>query len=469
MPTSIVAWRLIQLGYVLCAAIVATLCCRDLHRLAYPDHRVAYPTTWYVFTFLVMCLVATAPTINPFAHNLHADALALFVSIVSFWSILRYLGSPNRSHLLMMAICPAVGYLTKQFLVSWSVVMFVFLLLRNPKDLKSLAVFAIATAVSILGAVGLCYWLWGDPFLFWTFAVMGGARKEIGLSPGGNYISLTRSLEHLARAWLEIAIGIVGGWLILRERNMRKLGPLWIAWLVLIATEAFSSGAGWGVLYHFGPGVLIGMVWFYTALARLWRSTMTSADVEFPRLVALARPLGVVAIVLSLFATLHVLPTSDRYEARYWQRQPSPDVYRYISDIEREFDGFAADKVLLDIGNWIYLRHSYLAKDRAVSLADQPLTGSYENFNVFLERIRRHVYEKILVHDLHSPFFLYDWDGWPRSSGVRQALKEYYTEVRTIPAPKGDNLLPPMIMHTGPVSVLVPKPDTDSAPTRGRS
>jgi hypothetical protein len=257
---------------------------------------------------------------------------------------------------------------------------------------------------------------------------------------------------------LEILPGIIGGWLILRDRNIRNLGALWFGWLMLIATEVFSSGAGWGVLYHFGPGVLIGTVWLCAAFWRLWPSTVTSTEAEFPRLIGLARPLAAAAAVFTVFAVLHVLPTSDRSEARYWQRYPSADVYRYISDIEREFDGFRIERVLLDVGNWIYLRHSYLAKDRAVSLADQAPSGIYRNFAPLLEHIRSRSYDKILMRDLHSPFFLYDWDGWPKSSGVRKALMEYYTEVRTIPAPNGDNLLPPIIMHTGPVSVLVPKP-----------
>jgi hypothetical protein len=357
-----------------------------------------------------------------------------------------------------MAICPAVGYLAKQFLVSWSVVMFVCLFLWNPKDLKTLIIFTIVTATSILAAIVLCYWLWGDPFLFWTFEVMGGTRKAIGLSPAGQYISLTRSVEHLVRAWLEIAIGIVGGWVILRERNNRKLGSLWVGWLILVATEAFSSGAGWGVLYHFGPGVVIGAVWIFAAFASLWPSTVASTDLDCPRIVVWTRPVAALAAVFTIFAVLHVLPTADQYEARYWQRRPSPDVYRYISDIEREFDGLPTDKVLLDIGNWIYLRHSFLAKDRAISLGDQPPGGIYQNFEGFLERIRTKTYDKILVRNLHSPFFYYDWDGWPRSSGVRRALLEHYTEMRIIPAPAGDNLLPPIIMHTGPISVLVPKP-----------
>ena len=461
-PTSIPVWRMIQLAFVLCAALLATICCRTLNQLAYPNQQIMFPRTFDVFTFLTMFLAATAPRTGVYVHALHADALALFVSMLSFWTMLLYLRSPGWGRIILMAVCPAVGYLTKQFLISWAAVMFVFLLLNDPRGIKRLALFLVAATVFLSIAVGVCYLLWGHNFIFWTFEVMGGDRTRIVVWPGGYNISLVRSVDHLLRAWLEISLGIIGGWLILRDRNIRKLGPLWVGWIVLVSSEAFSSGAARHVLYHFGPGVLIGSVWMCAAIARLWTPTATSAHAEFPRLVTWARPLAAAAAVLTMFAILRVLPTLDRFEARYLQRHPSPDVYRYISEIEREFDGFPIEKVLLDVGNWIYLRHSFLAKDRAVSLADQPPGGRYENFNGLLERIHAQAYDKILVRDFHSSVFLYDWDFWPRSSGVRKALLERYTEVRTIPAPNGDNLLPPIIMHTGPVSVFIPKRDSDS-------
>jgi hypothetical protein len=61
------------------------------------------------------------------------------------------------------------------------------------------------------------------------------------------------------------------------------------------------------------------------------------------------------------------------------------------------------------------------------------------------------------MHDFHSPFFLYDFALWERSTGVKKALLEHYTEVRVIPEAQGDNRRQPIIMHTGPVSVFVPK------------
>jgi hypothetical protein len=95
-----------------------------------------------------------------------------------------------------------------------------------------------------------------------------------------------------------------------------------------------------------------------------------------------------------------------------------------------------------------------------VSLADQPVAGIYENFEPLLRRIRGREYEKILLHDFHDRFFLYDWPYWLRSSGVRQALNDNYDEVRVIPDMGPEAALPPAIQFRGPVSVLVPKNGT---------
>ena len=460
-PTSIAAWRLIQLGFVSCAALLATSCCRKLYRLAFPQHRTAFSKTWLCFTFLAMLLAGTAPRTNSFVYTLHADALALLVSVFSFWTLLLYMEAPGWRRVLLMAVCPALGYLTKQLLIVWSIVMFLFLILNDHRRWERVALFAGAAGAFIVIAVGVCYLLWGDAFIFWTFTVMGGDRKRVNFSIDAHGLSLLRSLEHTLRAWLDIAVGIVGGWLILHGANIRRLGPLWIAWLVLIAGEAFSSGAGWGVLYHFGPGVLIGSIWLFAALPMVWPRIESHVDGSV-LLSSSAQSLAMMTGVLTVFMMLHVVPTAEG-EGRSWQRPGGlADVYRYIADIEREFDGLPADKVLLDVGNWIYLRHSVLAKDRAISLADQPAGGIYANTNVMVSRIQSNTYEKILVRDFHSPYFLYDWPTvgvghWERPSGIRKALLENYEEVRVIPAPTGASELQQQIAHIGPVSVLVPK------------
>lgn len=459
LPNSIVAWRLIQLGYVVCAVLIAAMCTRTLRDLADPEHKIEHSKTWLAFTFLTLFLVATSPQVNRFVSSLHVDALALLVSMISFWTMLRYLKAPSRLGVVLMAVCPALGYLTKQFLISWAVVMFVFLLLHNHRDLKRIALFCVVAAMCFSFAIGGCYLLWGDPYIFWTFKVMG-ARKQIGLLPGVRTISVMRMLDNVLTVWPEIAIGIIGCILVLRHRqqNIRRLGPLAVAWFVLVLSEVFSSGAGWETTYHLGPAVLIGAAWLLAVLPLYWPRKEDAANgMEFRRLVYWTRTALAMAGVMTLMIALRVVPTGDPDSARYWRKSRlSPDLNRYLADIESEFKEIPPDKVLLDIGNWVYLPQSVLQKDRAVPLGDQPPSGHYENMDVFVSHIQQHTYKKILVHDLHSPFFIYDWQNWPRSSGVRQALAENYQEVRTIAPPEGRDLLPASV-YAGPVSVLIPR------------
>jgi len=459
-PTSIVAWRVIQFGFIIAAVLVAVSSCYLLSRIIHPEARTPYLRTWLILTFFILFLAATAPRVNKFVHCLHADALALLVSMVSFWTMLYYLRSPSAKRIMLMALCPALGFLTKQFLISWGAVMFIFLCLQSPVRFRRIALFATAACVFLGAAVGLCYLVWGDNFIFWAFKVMGGERKRIVFSAAGFNISLLRSFEHLVRAWMELSLGLLGGWLMVRadKKNVRVFGPLWVSWIVLVGFEATSSGSGWGVLYHFGPAVVIAAIWL---CAGLWRYWPYAGEQEEQGLLFFlfykAKPFLAVAVLVSVFAALRVLPTMDPNEARYLHRKPSPDVYRYISDIEREFENLPVEKVLLDIGNWIYLRHGYLARDRAVSIADQPLAGIYDNLDIIVDRIRNRVYDKILVRDYHTEFFLYDYGIWPRPSGVKETLRKYYHEIRIIPQVAGTPLIPPLIMNSGPVSVFVPR------------
>src|SRR5262249_1700220 len=86
-PDSIIAWRVIQLGFIFCSALIATSCARKLSDLAFPDIRTPFPRTWSAFSFLALFLAATAPDTNKFAHCLHTDSLALLVSVGGFWTM----------------------------------------------------------------------------------------------------------------------------------------------------------------------------------------------------------------------------------------------------------------------------------------------------------------------------------------------------------------------------------------------
>jgi len=156
--------------------------------------------------------------------------------------------------------------------------------------------------------------------------------------------------------------------------------------------------------------------------------------------------------------TWRVVPTGDRNDPRYIHALGSADdLGRYVGEIESEFGGLTSDKVLMDVGSWVYLRDDVLQKDRAVSLGDQPLANIYENFDITVERVRNKTYSKILVHDFNSPFFLYDWGTWTKPSGFRKTLLENYMEVRTIAPAQGHIVNAAPYMYVGPVSVFVPR------------
>lgn len=458
LTKSIAALRLIQLGYTTCAALVAAICARKLFRLAFPECEIRYAKTWAVFTFLAMFLAATAPESNKFVFSLHVDALALLVSIAGFWAMLRYAANESLKNLLVMSVFPALGFLTKQFLISWAAVMFLFLLLHHPKNFRRLALFALVSTGLIAVAYAACYLLWGDNYIFWAFDLMGGERKKIVFSPDSFSISLARGFDHLARVWLEVFVGIIGGWQLVRENSFRRVAPFIAAWLALIAGETVSSGAGWDVLYHFGPGVLIGAVLMFAALPKLWQEQIERRTGSFSLVRQAAGAFVMTATVIGIFGAWHVLPTGGKTEARYVRAfQPAPDVNRYIAEIEREFNGMPVDKVLLGAGSWIYLRHDVLQKDRAISLNDQPMSGIYENFAATNKRIRRKTYQKILVQDFDSPLFLYDWSFWKKPSGFKQALLENYARTKIIEPPQGSPWIASQIRLAGPVSVFVPR------------
>ncbi len=455
LPMDIAVWRMIQLGFTVCAAWIATVCFRRLYGLVYMDAPLPFRKTFLVFTFLGLTLAATAPRTNPFAYCLHCDALALLVSVMTFWTMLFFLKRPNVPRTFLLSVGVVAGYLTKQVLVSWFAVILVFLILHESRNIRRLMIFA-ATAVILVGAaVGVCYSLWGQNFIFWTFEVTGGTRRNIGFWGPGYYLSIPRAMDHLIRAWPDISLGLGGGFLILRGRDIRRLWALWVAWIVLILFEALSSSVGWGNLYHFGPGVLIGAVWLFVGIPQFWNTPDQASEPE-TSLLPLARPCFAAAGIFTMFIGLSVVPSADQNAARTWKGGISPDMSRYVAEIEKEFEGIPSDRILLDVGNWIYLRHSFLARDRAVSLADQPCGKIYKNFDGVIGRIRNQVYDKILVRNFHSPFFLYDWGSWPKPTGVRAALLGSYREERVIPAVIGT--APPSILdlHVGPVSVLVP-------------
>ena len=450
---SVVALRLIQLGFVLLAALIATSCSRKLFQISFPNVRLPFGVTWTVFTFLALFLAATAPHTNKFVYCLHVDAAALLISAFAVWTMLCYAERPTLVNLLIMAACPAAGFATKQFLISLVPVMAVFLLVLRPRDVTRLLLFTGLSAGLIALTFGLFYAIWGDNYIFWTLEVMGGARKQIVFSPDANSISIARGLDHLARVSIELVMGVVGAWWLVRFGSGRVGWALASAWFVLIASETVSSGAGWETLYHFGPAVLLGGVFALCSLPAIWNSLTGPGEGYVQRF---STAFLMTSVIAGMFLAWKVIPTGDRTQPRYLRSVGSGgDLERYVKEIEKEFDGLPPERVLIGLGSWMYLKHDVLQKDRAVSLGDQPLRDMYQNFDITVGRIRSRIYDKVIVHDYHSPYFLYDWADWTKSSGFRAALTENYVEVRTIPAAEGNLVKAFPHIYAGPVSIFV--------------
>jgi len=100
-----------------------------------------------------------------------------------------------------------------------------------------------------------------------------------------------------------------------------------------------------------------------------------------------------------------------------------------VHEIESEFDGLPADRVLLDSGDWIYLRQNVLMRDR------QPILTSHRTPHYgLIDRIRGQEYAKILVHSFADGGYAYDLG---EDRGIRREMMAHYQEVRRIRGVRG--------------------------------
>jgi hypothetical protein len=434
--TSLAIWRVIQVSCVLCAAIAAFFCCRELVKLSYPVGALRHANRWHALWLPGLFLVATNSLTNPFVHNLHNDALALFVSTLAYWLLLKYISSRSTFVLALMALVPAGGFFVKQNLAIWLPIYCIYLVLfdlpRRVLRLLSFGVFAIGGIGLVIGS---CYLLWGEHFVYWVF--------NFGKHP----VSILRSLEHVLDAWAYFVIGLVGGLLLLRHRVSLQLLGAWLVWLGLMLVETWTSGIGW-TRHHLGPGSVIAAIWFFSSLPRLW--TMANIVAREKSTLDIWVNTGIlVAVVSLLFSGLGVI----RIPVKHF----SNDAYRYVEEIEKEFDGQNAELILLDVGSWMYSRQAVVMKDRAVSIWDRAYNGTGD-FSAMIRRLRKKHYTKILVRSFDSPKFVYENALWSKPSGIRQALLENYQLVGKIQRveKKTHEYVPPMFFEE--ISIFVPNP-----------
>jgi len=433
---SIPAYRVVQVLFI---AIAAALGARaaGLLRALYGGAKLSLP--WMLAWFPLLFLAGTNTITNPFNHLLHNDALALLVCAAGFLLVVEQASRPRRWVLFAMMLLPALGFLVKQSLGIWCVLFGAWLLLfdRPFRFWRAVAVGGGGLALVLLLLAG-GHWLWGADFRYW---VIEGLGKHT--------VSPLRSIQHALDGWAFWAVGLWGGWILIRGQRATKLFGVWLVWVLLFAVETYTSGIAW-MLNHMGPGSFLAVVWFAAALPVVWPSS--HSDAGFPAWNWLRA---------GLVTTMSVLLLSGLGAIRI----PTPslpfDADRYAAAIEREAGDLPLESVLIDHGSWLYIGAGLVQKDRSAPAGEAGWTQT-ASFTGLFTRLRTHHYQRILVRDLHADEFMYDYGAWEVSSGVRDSLLHYYREVRVIPGVEGSST--PWLRT---ITVLEPRLAGDSS-TAGR-
>jgi hypothetical protein len=418
-PDSIPMYRRMQICFSVGSAAVAVCCYWRLRQLAGILHTPS-AVLWGMFALPLFFLMATNSVTNPFSYNLHNDALAQFVAVLSYGLLLDYVSRRSKLTLVLMALVPAVGFFVKQSLGIWIPLYGLHLLfLDSPRSLGRVAGYAVGACAGMGLLLGGCFVAWGRPFWYWTVTAM--SSKDV---------SPLRSFQHLLDAWPYYAAGLLAGFVLLRGVNASRLRGPWVIWLLFLLTETYTSGIEW-LLNHMGPGCLIAGIWFLAALTRVWPDRLP-AGARAPAVAWMRAACSVALVGLALAGFgLVWMPTN-----------PLPsDANRYLEEIEREYVGLPHNQVLLDVGgDWIVGKEGIVLKDLAAGVGVRGSSRAGGDFSGILGRIRARYYKKILVHNLDAANFWYDdssrW--WREPSGIRQALRDHYQEVGKIKAVQGE-------------------------------
>jgi hypothetical protein len=397
---SVVAYRWIQMLYLAVAALFTALSAQELLRLGTPERFVHASRLWLPFFFFSALLFCVNPQTCAFNVFLHNDPLTMTVSAAAFYVLLRYARERRMGWLAAMAVLPAAGFFVKQYLAIWAAAYVTYLLLEEPLEWRRVIGFG-ATAFGLVGiSVGAGFLLWGENYRYWIFTIMGG-----------HLISVEKLMGRFSDAAVFLLPGLVAAYYFLRGEAFRKFLGIACGWVILILGALYTSGITYSPT-HLGPASLAGLCLALAALAGAWSAREETASSEAHWLRVLA---GAACVVL-LFGGFGLL----------WPNQYplTDDFHRYIGDIEREFAGHPAEQVLLDSGDWIYLRANVLPKDRMAIL----VTHQTPHYGM-LGRIERREYARVLARVLPDGRLSYDL-AWDR--GIGEALHKHYREVRRI-------------------------------------
>lgn len=400
-PASIAFFRWVQQFYLIGAAIFAACSAWLLLRLSVPERFPSISRLWLLFFIPASFLFATMAPTSHFNVYLHNDPLALLASTLALWLMLKHAVTRSNFWLSLMVIMPSLAFLTKQYLAVWAAVYLLYLWLDGGYSVRRVVLFAVECFGVLAMTLATCLIIWGDNFRYWVFEVMGS-----------HVVSLDKMSERVADAGWCLALGILGGLVLLRGAALRRVLSLWLGWIIMVLAAAYTSGVTYSPT-HFGPSAMVGYVFFLAALVKMWPDGMPEREI-------LAEDWLQTALVLLLVGTSF----AGLGFTRLAQWPVSPDLTRYAHDIEEQFAGLPAERVLLDEGDWIYLQHNVVMKDR------QPVFVTHRKPHYgLLDRIRRQDYEKVLVHTVGTNVESYDLG---EDHGVQKTLREHYREVGTI-------------------------------------
>lgn len=436
--TDIPFLRYVQFSYVLLAALVAGLVADGLSQLLIPEVRRGGRGLWIVSCTALLFLVALDPRFNNFVHSLHNDGLAMLISMTAAWLAVSHARGARRWHLVAMAFLPALGFLVKQNQLMWAGLFAIYLWFEGSTDKRWVILWAVVAGILGVAVMGAAVLVLGENFRYWIFGALGDKQ-----------VSLARSILHLIWAGLYLTFGLVALVRFVLPGRSRGATALWLMTGALFALTTYTSGLGW-TANHMGPAMMLATAWFLVVARDAWP---VPSNGGWQSLVA---PAAAAAVVLAVMGGLGVvrLPRND----------VSPDLARYIADVDKEFAGMNPDSVLLDNGSWPYLKAGIVMKDRS-----SPVTLHVTNNQSFInrpalaetiQRIRERRYTRILARVIDTDQTPYDFHD--RGSGVKAAILENYQIMRRIPGVAGVQTWWPLNLLSE-VVVLEPR-STSTAP-----
>jgi hypothetical protein len=404
LPITVPHLRLLQHLYIVVAVWFAALSGRDILRICCPENR--FTILWLLVWVPYLYLIATNPVTGVFVPLLHNDAAALMINAIAFWLLIKHLRTGKDHWLIPMALIPALGYWVKQKEAVWLGLYVIYFLLAGNLRMRRIVVFGVIACLLVGVSIGLCYALWGQAYVFWTFQV-----------PSALHVALNKTLEQLADSAWYLLPGLVGGVLVLRGSAFQKLFPVWACWLFLVFSETYTSGIAFRPS-HLAPGTFLASLWLLVGLTRIWSKDSILGKDEEPAL----GWLRMVLVGSSIVFILAGYGFGDRSSL------VPGGMNRYIAAIEEQVGSLPRDRVLLDFGSWIYLPTNVVMKDRAPSIGNLTATHTTD-FASTLNRIRNREYARILVHKVRGGTGL-SWD-----ARISDALAENYREIKVIPGP----------------------------------